>query len=126
MRSVTMNEVWVITSGRVVPGAADSVAGRLHKSNLAKLVRIISGEQLVDLIDKHFPTCWNRSSETPEQVRTERDRYLNFLQDLLRTLGATREQCEEVLTTLIHSAGLPYIRVNDWYLTWISSYSLEL
>lgn len=126
MRIVTMNAVWVVTSGHVVPGAQDSVTGRLEKSNLSKNVRFISGARLIELIDKHFPTYWSRSAETAEQVRGERDRYYNFVRDLLRSLGATPEKCEEVLTTLSHSGRPPFIRVNDWDLTWISSRTLSL
>jgi len=43
MNSITMNEVWIVTTGRVVPGAADSVFGMLEKTNLAKLTRVIAG-----------------------------------------------------------------------------------
>lgn len=126
MRRVTMHEVWVVTSGRVVPGAADSVFGKLEKTNLAKLVRIIPGERLIELIDRHFPTYWSRASETPEQVRAERDRYRNFLSHLLRSLGSSPERCEEVITVLSQSGRAPSISVNEWDLTSISSYWLQL
>jgi hypothetical protein len=73
MQTATMDEVWVVTSGRIVTGAADTVTGRLEKSNLAKLVRLVSGEQLVHLLDEHYPAYWELDGETLDRVREQRD-----------------------------------------------------
>jgi hypothetical protein len=54
MREITMDQVWVVTSGRIIPGAADSVMNVLRGRLLDRRVRFVSGEQLVDLIDEHL------------------------------------------------------------------------
>ena len=109
MSRLTMDEVWIVTTGRVIPGAADSVFGKLEKTNLAKLTRIVSGEHLVELLDEHFPTYWNSAAESSEQVRAQRDRILAFLRNVLRKLGIASNQEAELLNTLLHSAWLPSV-----------------
>ena len=39
MTRITMDRVWVVTSRRIIPGAADPVFSYLEKRNLSKLVR---------------------------------------------------------------------------------------
>lgn len=126
MRSVQIHEVWIVTAGRVVPGAADSVFGRLKKSNLDKLTRIISGTQLVDLIDKHYPTYWQRSAESSEYVRAQRDRHRLFLLTILHKMGTNEAQITEVLDTLAHSERPPVVYVNDWTISAASSWAVHL
>jgi len=62
MRRATMNRVWVVTSGRIVPGAADSVFDGLKKRNLSKLVKFIDREQLIDLLDRHYSEYWDEAA----------------------------------------------------------------
>jgi hypothetical protein len=129
MRAVTMHEVWIVTAGRVVPGAAESVKGRLQKYNLDKLTRIISGTQLVELVDRHYPTFWGRAIESPENVRGQRDRHRDFLAHLLNRLGGNPHQIADVIATIENSTRLPNISVEGssrWHLTWASSYSVDL
>lgn len=40
MRQLHINEVWVMTTGRIVPAAQESVIATLRKSNLDKQVRL--------------------------------------------------------------------------------------
>jgi hypothetical protein len=129
MQAITMDEVWIVTSGRIVPGAADAVFGKLKKSNLAKLARVIPGEQLVELVDEYFPTYWDLSTESAEHIRGQRDRLQTFLRDLLRKLGGSDPQVNEVLSALKTSSWKPEITVGyarDWRLGRASAYSIEL
>ena len=73
MRQVYINEVWVVTSGKIVSGAQESVINTLRKTNLDKQIRIIGDDRLIQLIDAHFSTYWNSNSETKESVLIQRD-----------------------------------------------------
>ncbi len=130
MRTITMDEVWIVTTGRVISGAADSVMGRLKKTNLAKLVRILSGEQLVDLIDAHYASYWNEAAEPADLVRGERDRLQVFVRMLLRKLGATEDGVSGVLSQIHNSSFLlPTVDVINpahWSVRYASSYSVTL
>lgn len=107
MRKLTMDEVWIVTTGRVISGAADAISGRLDKTNLAKLIRIVSGEHLVGLLDEYYPTYWNVSGESADQVRSQRDRILSFVRSLLRTLGVSSDEEIAVIGQLLNSAWTP-------------------
>ena len=125
MQTVTMDEVWVVTTGRIVTGAADTVTGRLEKHNLTKLVRFVSGEKLVELIDEHYRSYWDQEGETLDRVYEQRDRFHRFLRELLKKLGATEAQVDEVTSPLLHSTWLPSIHeVNERRLRRVGSYEL--
>lgn len=129
MHSISMDAVWVVTSGRLIPGAAESVLGKLKKSNLNKLTRFIAGEQLVELIDEHFPSYWDLALESTENVRSQRDRYRAFLRELLKELGTAPDRMEEVLSALANSQWSPRISTNEfgsWAVSWASAYSIQI
>jgi len=53
-----ISECWVITSGEIKNTALESIRGRLHKSNLDKITRMIDVHKLIDLINEHMPDFW--------------------------------------------------------------------
>jgi hypothetical protein len=127
MSSVSMDRVWVVTSRKIVPGAQDSVYEELKKSNLSKLVRFVSGETLVDLLDKHYPEYWDTSLESAEILRAQKHRLVSFCQEILMALGATPSNANEVLNQVIHSRFPPKVTSRpDRKVTSASSYSVEL
>jgi hypothetical protein len=130
MRSVTMDEVWVVTSGRVIPGAADTVMGKLSKTNLDKRLRIIWGERLVDRIDEHYPTYWNGDPESLDNLRGERDRLVQFLRNLLRKMGTDDSNISAVLSELANSPyWMPKVEVlnnGQWVVRRANAYAVEI
>lgn len=127
MNEITMDQVWIVTTGKIVPGAADSIAEYLRKSNLAKLVRFVSGEQLVDLLNQHYPAFWNREIESIEAIREQRDRVVAFLKKLLISLQANPDEVRAIAENLLDSQYPPAIRYNESItLSGLSPYSIEL
>ncbi len=128
MRKITMDEVWVVTAGKIVSGAADSVIDKLQKSNLSKLTSFIAIEELVELIDEYLPTYWNLEGDTPDQVRGQRDRLLALLQDLLSGLGASKTKISEVVSAVMNSKWSPSVYRPDksWRIGHTSAYSIDL
>lgn len=129
MRTITMDQVWIVTTGRVVPGAADSVIGKLEKSNLSKLVRILHGDQLVTLIDNHYPSYWNQAGEPADLVRAERERLQIFVRKLLRELGADEADISNILSQLRNSDLLPTVEkltASHWSVRYSSADSVVL
>lgn len=127
MREITMDRVWVVTSGRIVPGAEESVFDSLRKRNLDKVVRIIDGSQLVELIDKHFSEYWDQSGETIDTVREQKERLLRFTRELLKALGAGDSDVKETLNSVLHSYMPPTIDMpTDRTLTRLSPYRVEI
>jgi hypothetical protein len=127
MTRITMDRVWVVTSRRIIPGAAGSVADHLKKGNLSKLVRFISGEQLAQLIDRHYPAYWDESLEPAEVVKEQKERLTSFCRRLLLSLGANPVDVESAITQLIHGASPPgIISVPDKMLTRLTSYQVEI
>lgn len=127
MTRITMDRVWVVTSRRIVPGAAESVAHDLKKRNLSKLVRFISGEQLAQLIDQHYPAYWDASLESIEVMKEQTDRLISFCRRLLLSLGANPVDVESTITQLIHSALPPtVISAPDKILSRLTSYQVEV
>jgi hypothetical protein len=127
MSRVTMHRVWVITSRRVVPGASDAVFEHLRKQNLDKLVRVISGEQLVALVDKHFPEYWDASAEPADRLRERAMRLEQFTRRLLEALGADADDLRQTLHAVAGASDLPEIRVNAGRtLSRLSPYSVEI
>ncbi len=62
-RTTHADRCWVITSGRILPSAIDSISGHLQRSNLDKLVRFVDGTRVISLIDEAYPQYWERESE---------------------------------------------------------------
>lgn len=60
---VTLDRCWVITSGRILPTAMESIAGKLKKQNLQKLIKFVDIDKLIELIDKWWPIYWSGGSE---------------------------------------------------------------
>jgi hypothetical protein len=127
MRNITMDRVWVVTSGRIVPGAADSVFESLKKHNLDKLVQLIDQAQLIELIDKHFSEYWDQSEETVDGVREQKERLLRFTRELLRSLGGGDSDIKETLNAVLHSYMPPSVAIpTDRSLTRLSPYRVEI
>jgi hypothetical protein len=101
MKQVTMDYVWVITNGRILASASDSIYESLKKSNLSKLIRFIQVEQLVAMIDEHFAAYWNQADESIESVRAQRDRALRLCGEIIGSLGATKQEIETICIATI-------------------------
>jgi hypothetical protein len=128
MRQVFINEVWVMTTGKIVSGAQDSVINTLRKNNLDKQIRIIGDDRLIQLIDKHFSTYWNSSSETKESVVIQRDRLISFIELLLSANNIEKSTIEAVKTSILYSTFNPKISKNieGLHISSVSPYSIEL
>ncbi|NQX42322.1 hypothetical protein SAMN05421820_11142 [Pedobacter steynii] len=128
MRQLFINEVWVMTTGKIVSGAQDSVIHTLRKSNLDKQIRIIGDDRLIELIDRHFSTYWNSSSETKESVIIQRDRLLSFLEELLSSNQVDKATIESIKSSILYSSYNPRISSNieGLNISFVSSYSVEL
>lgn len=103
MKQVFINEVWVMTTGKIVSGAEESVISTLRKRNLDKQIRFISEDRLVQLIDSHFSTYWNSTSETKESVIIQRDRLLNFIETLLIENNVDKSTIKEIKSSILYS-----------------------
>ena len=126
MTRITMDRVWVVTSRRIVSGAADSIFEHLTKRNLAKLVRFISGENLIQLIDDHYPSYWESSIEPLDEVNKQRDRLIRFCKKILISLGGDPSDVESTINNVIHSALPPSVSPSpDKSLARVSPYRVE-
>jgi len=122
-----MDRVWVVTSGRIVPGAADSVFDGLRKRNLSKLVRFIDRVQLIDMLDQHYGEYWGQSGETVDALREQKQRLVRFTRDLLHALGAKNADVDEALNAVLHSYMPPaVIFPSDRSLTRLGPYRTEI
>ncbi|MBS4062764.1 MAG: hypothetical protein KG029_20380 [Bacteroidetes bacterium] len=128
MRQVFINEVWIMTTGKIVSGAQDSVINTLRKNNLDKQIRIIGDDRLIHLIDKHFSTYWNSNSETKESVVIQRDRLLSFIESLLSANNVDKSTIESVKASILYSSFNPRISKNieGLHISSVSPYSIEL
>ncbi len=128
MRQVFINEVWVMTTGKIVSGAQDSVINTLRKSNLDKQIRIIGDDRLIHLIDKHFSTYWNSNSETKESVVIQRDRLISFIESLLSANNIDKSTIEAVKSSILYSEFNPRISKNieGLHISSVSPYSIQL
>ncbi len=109
MTQVTMHKVWVITSKRILSGAAESVYASLAKQNLSKSIRFVPDSQLMELIDKHFPEYWDNSSAPIEVLREQKHRLFTFCARLLSSLGAKEEDITATLNQVQNSYFPPMI-----------------
>lgn len=128
MRQVFINEVWVMTTGKIVSGAQDSVINTLRKNNLDKQIRIIGDDRLIQLIDKHFSTYWNSSNETKESVIIQRDRLISFIENLLEKNNVDKATIESVKASILYSSFDPRISntLEGLHISNVSPYSIEL
>lgn len=128
MRQVFINEVWVMTTGKIVSGAQDSVISTLRKSNLDKQIRIIGDDRLIHLVDKHFSTYWNSNSETKESVIIQRDRLLTFIESLLSANNVDKSTIEALKSSILYSSFNPRIsnNIEGLHISTVSPYSIEL
>lgn len=62
-RHTHVDRCWVITSGRILPTAIESISGHLNRSHLDKLVRFLDGTRVIALVDEAYPQYWERSPE---------------------------------------------------------------
>lgn len=128
MRQVFINEVWIVTNGKIVSGAQESVINTLRKNNLDKQIRIIGDDRLVQLIDKHFSTYWNSSLETKESVIIQRDRVIAFIENLLFANNVDKSTVESVKSAILYSPYTPRITkdIEGLHISSVSSFSVEL
>lgn len=128
MRQVFINEVWVMTTGKIVSGAQESVINTLRKNNLDKQIRIIGDDRLIHLIDKHFSTYWSSNLETKESVVIQRDRLIFFIESLLSANNIDKSTIEAVKSSILYSTFNPRILTNieGLHISRVSPYSIEL
>jgi hypothetical protein len=127
MTRVTMDRVWVVTSGRIIPGAADSIYDQLQKRNLSKLVRFVPGENLVQLIDEHYSGYWEDSLEPVHVIREQNNRLAQFSKKLLLAIGGKDKDVDATVNAVINSPFLSEINVDRVRtLSRLSAYSVEL
>jgi hypothetical protein len=128
MRQVFINEVWVMTTGKIVSGAQETVINTLRKNNLDKQIRIIGDDRLIQLVDKHFSTYWNSSSETKESVIIQRDRLISFIENLLTANNINKSTIESIKSSILYSNYNPRIskNIDGLHISNVSPYSIEL
>ena len=128
MRQVFINEVWVMTTGKIVSGAQESVINTLRKNNLDKQIRIIADDRLIHLIDEHFSTYWNSTSETKESVIIQRDRLISFVENLLLANNVDKATIQGIKSSILYSEYDPKIckNIDGLHVSSVSSYSIEL
>ena len=127
MTRVSIDRVWIVTSRKILSGAETSIFSSLTKNNLAKLIRCISGEQLVDLIDEKYPEFWNDSLEPVDVLREQKARLTRFCHDLLSALGGNRSDIRATINQVLHSYVPPKIAIPpDRTLTRLAPYQIDL
>jgi len=128
MRQVFINEVWVVTTGKIVSGAQESVINTLRKTNLDKQIRIIGDDRLIQLIDTYFSTYWSSNPETKESVVIQRDRLISFVEDLLAANNVEKSTIESVKSSILYSSFSPRLSKNieGLHISSVSPYSIEL
>ena len=128
MKQVLINEVWIMTTGRIISGAEESVIRTLRKNNLDKQIRFIRDDRLIQLIDTYFGTYWNSTTETKESVIIQRDRLLTFIEKLLQSNNVDKGTIESVKATILYSDYTPSItkNIDGLHISSVSPYSIEL
>jgi restriction endonuclease Mrr len=63
LKELMIDRCLVITSGDIKNTAAESIRGKLKKSNLDKLVKFFDGNKLVDLLDDYMPDYFFKELE---------------------------------------------------------------
>jgi hypothetical protein len=127
MNKVTMDRVWVVTSRKVTPGAEDSVIDSLKKSNLSKLVTIVPGERLQDLLDEHYPSYWDESLDSSDILTEQKYRLMAFVERLLVTLGGNPEKVGATIGQIVGSSTIPVVSGHpDGFLWSVGAYHVDL
>ncbi len=128
MKQINIDEVWIMTSGKIVSGAEDSVIDSLRKYNLDKQIRFIRADRVVQLLDQYYPTYWNSNDETKESVIIQRDRLLKFIERILLASNTDKETIAAVKSNILYSDYDPSIRydIENIYFSSVSSYSIEM
>ena len=127
MTKVSIDRVWIVTSKRILPGAETSIFSSLEKNNLNKLIRFISGEQLADLIDEHYPAFWDDSLEPVDVLKEQKARLIQFCQDILGALGGEQSAIKAAINEALHSYTPPKVAIpSDRSLTRLDPYRIEL
>jgi hypothetical protein len=111
MKKVSIDRVWVVTSRRILEGAKESVFESLRKYNLAKLTRFISGENLVSIIDKFYPTFWDETLEPADVLALQKNRLFTFARSFLTAAGGTAENVEATLNQVVSGPLFPQVAV---------------
>lgn len=70
-KTVYIDRCWVITSGRVLSSAIDSIVGKLEKYNLNKLLKFVDCERLIELLNEFYPQYWDRKEEKAFYTRID-------------------------------------------------------
>jgi hypothetical protein len=128
MKQINIDEVWVMTTGKIVSGAEQSVINTLRKTNLDKQIRFIRDDRLVQLIDENFSTYWNSIDETKESVIIQRDRLLEFIENLLRANNSDKKTIENLKSSILYSDYSPKMiqNIDGLHISNVSPYSIEL
>jgi hypothetical protein len=127
MTRVVIDRVWIITSGRIKSGAEESVYSHLEKQNLSRVVRFIARQQLLQLIDEHYPEYWNLSLEPIHVVREQKSRLIRFCSQILQRLGGSQSDIEITMNQVINSYYPPSVpSAPDKTLTRLGPYSVEI
>lgn len=128
MKQVLIDEVWVMTTGKIVSGAEESIIRTLRKNNLDKLIRIIGNDRLIQLIDDNFSTYWNSNAETKESVIIQRDRLLRFIEEILKMNSVDSFTIESIKSAILYSNYSPSVKTNIDGLRFsdVSPYSIEM
>lgn len=58
LKELLIDEVWIVCSGVIKNTAIESIRETLNRSNLSRLLRLIDGRLLVQMIDQHLPAMW--------------------------------------------------------------------
>lgn len=127
MTRVTMDRVWVVTSRKIVSGAADSVYDYLAKRNLAKLVRFIPSEVLINLLDDYYPAFWDAATEPIDVLTEQKQKLASFVRQILIALGGEASDIDATINQIIHSISPPTVYIPpDRSLSRVSPYRVEL
>ena len=127
MTKVHVDRVWVVTSKRILSGAAESILDSLMKNNLAKLIHCVSAEQLVRLIDETYPAFWDDTLEPVDVLREQNARLARFCRDLLGAMGGDQAEVKATMNEVLHSYFPPRIAMPpDRTLTRVSPYRVEI
>lgn len=92
LNEVYMDQCLIITSGRFLPTALESVYNTLKKENINKVIReAIDINKLIDLIDKYFNEFWDENANEIEIIVNERNILLNNILKLLKVITPEQE-----------------------------------
>ena len=127
MTKIHIDRVWVVTSKRILSGAAESILDSLMKNNLAKLIHCVSAEQLVRLIDEKYPAFWDDTLEPVDVLREQNARLARFCRDLLGALGGDKVEVKATINEVLYSYVPPRIAMPpDRTLTRVAPYRVEI